>query len=141
VKGKSTAQAVPSLNSIVRPPFWKNSSNNTADYPIQYQVIGTITRTSRVQATLNIQTVDGRICTNDFQGVIRSQDVRQTEKDRVKIWASFRPGDVVRAEVVSVFFSRCMSVVLSLRCMEPDLFVWPDFTGRRKKLFPRDGEE
>ena len=30
----------------------------------------------------------------------RVQDVRATEKDRVKIYSSFRPGDIIRAEVV-----------------------------------------
>jgi exosome complex component CSL4 len=32
----------------------------------------------------------------------RVQDVRATEKDRVKIYSSFRPGDIVRAEVISL---------------------------------------
>lgn len=31
-----------------------------------------------------------------------SQDVRATEKDKVKIYNSFRPGDIVRAEVISL---------------------------------------
>ena len=30
----------------------------------------------------------------------RVQDVRATEKDKVKTFSSFRPGDVVRAQVV-----------------------------------------
>lgn len=30
------------------------------------------------------------------------QDVRSTEKDRVKILESFKPGDVVRARVISL---------------------------------------
>jgi len=37
----------------------------------------------------------------EFTGVIRIQDVRATEKDRVKIGESFRGGDVVRSQVVS----------------------------------------
>lgn len=37
----------------------------------------------------------------EFIGVIRSQDVRATEKDRVKIGESFRGGDVIRSQVVS----------------------------------------
>jgi exosome complex RNA-binding protein Csl4 len=41
----------------------------------------------------------------EWQGLIRVQDVRATEKDRVRIYESFRPGDVVRAEVVSSFLS------------------------------------
>lgn len=40
--------------------------------------------------------------------MIRSQDVRQTAKDQVKIWGCFRPGDVVRAKVVSLEASRAV---------------------------------
>lgn len=42
----------------------------------------------------------------DFWGFYgcRQQDVRATEKDKVKIFSSFRPGDIVRAQVVSVYF-------------------------------------
>ena len=38
---------------------------------------------------------------NLFQGVIRAQDVRATNKDSVRMNESFRPGDIVRATVVS----------------------------------------
>ena len=51
-------------------------------------------------ANVNIQLVEGIPCAQEFQGLIRSQDVRQTEKDKVKVWACFRPGDVVKASVV-----------------------------------------
>ncbi|KAL8290170.1 hypothetical protein RQP46_003109 [Phenoliferia psychrophenolica] len=85
VKGKEDAQAIPEPNSIV---------------------IGTITRITRQAATLSLLTVDGRPCRPDFAGVIRSQDVRQTAKDQVKIWGCFRPGDVVRAKVISLGDSR-----------------------------------
>jgi exosome complex component CSL4 len=51
-------------------------------------------------AAVNIMVVDGKPCTDDFQGIIRVQDVRATEKDKVKIYNSFRPGDIVRAQVV-----------------------------------------
>lgn len=44
----------------------------------------------------------------------RSQDVRATEKDRVKIFESFRPGDVVRAVVVSKTLDTLSSMLLSL---------------------------
>lgn len=47
----------------------------------------------------------------------RVQDVRATEKDRVKIYSSFRPGDIVRAEVV-IFF------------LEEEHGVTVDFIGR-----------
>jgi exosome complex component CSL4 len=53
---------------------------------------------------MTIQTVDGTLCADesDFQGVIRAQDVRQTDKDKVRIWHCFRPGDIVRASVLSL---------------------------------------
>ncbi|CAN6675039.1 exosome complex component Csl4p [Trichomonascus vanleenenianus] len=37
-----------------------------------------------------------------FGGIIRLQDVRATERDSVKILSSFRPGDIVRASVISL---------------------------------------
>ncbi|KAF8416190.1 hypothetical protein BGX38DRAFT_1335254 [Terfezia claveryi] len=37
-----------------------------------------------------------------FPGVIRVQDVRATEKDKVRIASSFKPGDIVRAAVISL---------------------------------------
>lgn len=37
-----------------------------------------------------------------FGGIIRVQDVRITERDKVKILDSFRPGDIVRATVISL---------------------------------------
>lgn len=35
-----------------------------------------------------------------FKGVIRAQDVRLTERDKVKVLDCFRPGDIVRAAVI-----------------------------------------
>ncbi|QLG72327.1 hypothetical protein HG535_0D00340 [Zygotorulaspora mrakii] len=37
-----------------------------------------------------------------FRGIIRSQDVRATERDTVKIINCFKPGDIVRAQVLSL---------------------------------------
>ncbi|GAA5829930.1 hypothetical protein JCM11251_007936 [Rhodosporidiobolus azoricus] len=85
VKGREETQAIPEPNSIV---------------------IGTVSRITRMAATLSLLTVDGRPCRPDFTGIIRSQDVRQTAKDSVKIWSCFRPGDVVRAKVISLGDSR-----------------------------------
>jgi len=32
----------------------------------------------------------------------RVQDIRATEKDKVQVYRSFRPGDIVRAQVISL---------------------------------------
>ena len=61
------------------------------------RVIRLVTR----QAIVSIQQVGNTVLETEWQGVIRSQDVRATEKDKVKIYESFRPGDTVRAQVVS----------------------------------------
>ena len=63
------------------------------------RVIRLVTR----QAIVSIQQVGDTVLETEWQGVIRSQDVRATEKDKVKIYESFRPGDTVRAQVVSFF--------------------------------------
>ena len=51
---------------------------------------------------LSITVVDGIPLPygEEFTGVIRAQDVRATEKDKVKIQECFRGGDVVKGLVV-----------------------------------------
>jgi len=65
-------------------------------------VLGTVTRLSPVQATVSITVVDGIPLPpgEEFTGVIRVQDVRATDKDRVKIGDCFRGGDVIKGLVV-----------------------------------------
>ena len=65
-------------------------------------VLARITRTNRLQASCQIIAIGDSPLFDDFQGVIRAADVRATEKDKVKIASSFRPGDIVRAEVISL---------------------------------------
>ncbi|KND01660.1 exosome non-catalytic core subunit CSL4 [Spizellomyces punctatus DAOM BR117] len=65
-------------------------------------VTGRIIRVNQFSATMTIMVVGTAPCKENFQGVIRVQDVRATERDKVQIYKSFRPGDVVRAEVVSL---------------------------------------
>ncbi|KAG6820373.1 hypothetical protein H0H93_001344 [Arthromyces matolae] len=67
-------------------------------------VLGSVTRLSPLQAMLSITVVDGVPLPSgeEFTGVIRTQDVRATEKDKVKIADCFRGGDVVRGLVISL---------------------------------------
>lgn len=37
-----------------------------------------------------------------FKALIRSQDIRSTERDSVKTWECFQPGDIIRAAVLSL---------------------------------------
>ncbi|XP_034475260.1 exosome complex component CSL4 [Drosophila innubila] len=38
---------------------------------------------------------------SSYRGVLRKEDVRETEKDRVDIYKSFKPGDVILARVLN----------------------------------------
>ena len=67
-------------------------------------VLCRIIRIAPRQATVAILVVGETVLDGEWQGIIRVQDVRATEKDRVKIFESFRPGDIVRAVVVSTVF-------------------------------------
>lgn len=79
IHGKGKAEVLPEVNSIV---------------------LCRVTRITPRQATVAILVVGETVLEGEWQGLIRVQDVRATEKDRVKIFESFRPGDIVRASVV-----------------------------------------
>lgn len=64
-------------------------------------VLARVVRLMPKQAIVVIQQVGSTVLQTEWQGVIRVQDVRATEKDKVKIHESFKPGDIVRAQVVS----------------------------------------
>jgi exosome complex component CSL4 len=63
-------------------------------------VLCRVTRIQPRQASVAILVVGETVLDGEWQGLIRVQDVRATEKDKVKIFESFRPGDIVRAVVV-----------------------------------------
>lgn len=65
-------------------------------------VLGRVVKIKPKEATISIFVVDETVCQREFQGIIRIQDVRATEKDTIKIHTSFRPGDIVRAQVISL---------------------------------------
>ncbi|KAI8971801.1 hypothetical protein BDF20DRAFT_886519 [Mycotypha africana] len=65
-------------------------------------ITGKVVRIQPLQAVIAIMVVGNIPCKEDFMGVIRLQDIRATEKDKVKIYNSFRPGDIVKAEVISL---------------------------------------
>ncbi|XP_013378632.1 exosome complex component CSL4 isoform X2 [Lingula anatina] len=46
--------------------------------------------------------VDNMPLKESFRGLVRKEDVRATEKDRVEMYKSFRPGDLVIARVLSL---------------------------------------
>lgn len=69
-------------------------------------VLARVVRLMPKQAIVVIQQVGDTVLQTEWQGVIRVQDVRATEKDKVKMYESFKPGDIVKAQVVRCFFWR-----------------------------------
>lgn len=65
-------------------------------------VTAKIVRVTPRAAHADIMVVDGKPLRETFKGMIRQQDVRQTETDKVDIYKCFAPGDVILAEVVSL---------------------------------------
>ncbi|EAL64763.1 hypothetical protein DDB_G0285377 [Dictyostelium discoideum AX4] len=51
-------------------------------------------------ASVAILCVGTKALKETFNGIIRIQDVRATEIDKVEIYKSFRPGDIVLAQIV-----------------------------------------
>eukprot|EP00088_Acartia_fossae_P001975 TRINITY_DN10776_c0_g1_i1.p1 TRINITY_DN10776_c0_g1~~TRINITY_DN10776_c0_g1_i1.p1 ORF type:complete len:194 (-),score=13.41 TRINITY_DN10776_c0_g1_i1:134-715(-) len=52
-------------------------------------------------AKVHIKCVKDIVLPQPFRGQIRKEDVRAVEKDRVEMYKSFRPGDIVLARVIS----------------------------------------
>ncbi len=71
-------------------------------------VLCRVLRITPRQAVVAILVCGDTVLEAEWQGLIRTQDVRATEKDKVKIYESFRPGDIVRAEVVGVACARTL---------------------------------
>uniref|UniRef100_A0A2P2JZ68 Exosome complex component CSL4 n=1 Tax=Rhizophora mucronata TaxID=61149 RepID=A0A2P2JZ68_RHIMU len=67
-------------------------------------VIARVTKVMAKTASADIMCVGPKAVQEKFSGIIRQQDVRATEIDRVDMHLSFRPGDIVRALVVSLIF-------------------------------------
>lgn len=64
--------------------------------------VGRVDSVSERQAKLTLLSVNGRQLQVPFHGTIRREDVRAVERDSVDLFHSFRPGDIVRARVISL---------------------------------------
>lgn len=65
-------------------------------------VIARVTKVMPRMASADIMCVGPKSVPEKFTGIIRQQDVRATEIDKVEMHLSFRPGDIVKAQVLSL---------------------------------------
>ncbi|KAF2873747.1 hypothetical protein BDV95DRAFT_352617 [Massariosphaeria phaeospora] len=102
---KPTPTSLPLL-SIPRPSPTSSSPSSTSTSTLlptlSSPILARITRLGPRFATCAILVIDSTVCRETFQGLIRREDVRATEKDKVRIEDSFRVGDLVRGVVISL---------------------------------------
>lgn len=105
----ATPAALPTLSierSVSAPIMNDGGAKKIEILPeVNSTVLCRVTRINPKQAVVAILVVGETVLEGEWQGVIRVQDVRATEKDKVKIFESFRPGDIVRAVVVCYILS------------------------------------
>jgi exosome complex component CSL4 len=97
-------------SNTTTPEKASTTSSSTPRLPtVGTTVYARITAVARQQALCSILALQQEpgvssvtACAWPFRGILRSQDVRMTEKDRVKMQASVAVGDIIRAEVVSL---------------------------------------
>lgn len=101
-------------------------------------VLCRVTRITPRHANVAILVVGDTVLEAEWAGMIRVQDVRATEKDRVKIYESFRPGDIVRAQVVSTrLHSQLLGIVMNVLANINGI----DLARRSGQLLPLDREQ
>ncbi|KAL8803778.1 MAG: hypothetical protein Q9182_002988 [Xanthomendoza sp. 2 TL-2023] len=95
-------------------PVSERVSNTNALPRVGDVVLGRVTRCMTRQVNVAISIVmneggrdgggqgEGMVCANEIQGVVRREDVRATEKEKVVVGEGFRVGDLVRAVVISL---------------------------------------
>ncbi len=65
-------------------------------------VVGKVENVTERQAKLTLLSVNGRGLQCPLHGILRREDVRAVERDSVDLFHSVRPGDIVRARVISL---------------------------------------
>ncbi|KAI4092576.1 MAG: hypothetical protein Q9206_000688 [Seirophora lacunosa] len=92
-------------------PVGGRVSNTNALPRVGDVVVGKVVRCMVRQVNVAVMVVytsgsggegEGVVCADDVQGVVRREDVRATEKDKVLVGEGFRVGDLVRAVVISL---------------------------------------
>ncbi|CAF9904120.1 MAG: exosome 3'-_5 exonuclease subunit ski4 (Csl4) [Heterodermia speciosa] len=96
----SIPQLLPPLSNSNLPST--NVTNRNTLPSVGSIVLGKIIRCMVRQVNVAILVVDERVCADEWSGVVRREDVRATEKEKLVVGESFRVGDLIRGEVISL---------------------------------------
>lgn len=92
----------PKPKIIVEPPNKK--PNKTPQ--LRDVVLAQVTAITPNHCKVNILCIGDEPLSDTFPGTIQLSDVRQTHMEQVEMYKCFRPGDIIRAEVISLGDSR-----------------------------------
>ncbi|KAF5308495.1 hypothetical protein FQR65_LT06160 [Abscondita terminalis] len=71
--------------------------------PVQGDIVtGQITILTQDYCKCIIKCIGNTVLSRTYRGILRREDVRATDKDRVQIYKNFRPGDVILARVLPI---------------------------------------
>ena len=102
IPSSSTQQSQNTL-SVLRPSAPNEFSITSNTLPkVGSIILAKVTRVTARQVNLGILVVDDSVCGDEWAGVIRHEDIRGWEKEKVITFEGFRVGDVVRGEVISL---------------------------------------
>lgn len=109
---KTVISAITGFRSFIHPPSDAPDQRPTVEVtghkahgPVPQpgsMVLARVTKVMARMASVDIMCVGFKAVREKFTGTIRQQDVRATEIDKVDMHLSFRPGDTVRALVLSL---------------------------------------
>ncbi|KAL8557702.1 hypothetical protein ACS0TY_004975 [Phlomoides rotata] len=109
---KKVYASLTGFRSVIPPPTGSDDPRPTVEVkghkahgPVPEPGVTVIARVTKVMArmtSVDIICVGPKSVREKFTGIIRQQDVRAMEIDKVDMWSSFRCGDIVKALVLSL---------------------------------------
>ncbi|KAL8557703.1 hypothetical protein ACS0TY_004975 [Phlomoides rotata] len=136
---KKVYASLTGFRSVIPPPTGSDDPRPTVEVkghkahgPVPEPGVTVIARVTKVMArmtSVDIICVGPKSVREKFTGIIRQQDVRAMEIDKVDMWSSFRCGDIVKALVVSFhtgFIVRYITVrsIFFVLSLDPNLCVF-----------------
>jgi exosome complex component CSL4 len=104
---------------------------------IGQEVLGVVTRIRLQAANVQILAVAGKALHGSLAGVVRLQDIRKHDIDKLHVAACFKPGDIIKARILSLGDSRAYFLTTA----ESELGVVVAFAEDGVKLIPLNWEQ
>ncbi len=54
------------------------------------------------QVKCSIHCIEDHVLKQPFKALLRKEDIREYEKDKIEIWKCFRPSDIILAKVIGI---------------------------------------